>query len=305
MSTVDFSQLPQPNLIEELDFERIFNTRKENFISLYPASEQAAWRTTLDRESDPVCKLLEENAYLELLYRNKLNNDARALLLAYSTGADLDHIAMTYYGLQRLMISPADTSVVPPLPAVMESDESLKERCLLSLDAMNTAGSANGYKFFAKSADGRVADVMVISDELNPYLLDIVITQHDSETGQATAEVVAIVQAGLDAESVRPICDRPTVKSSVAVSYQIIAQLFMAQSAENAILIDVAQQRLQAYIEKQKKIGQSIRLSAIYAALHVDGVSRVVITQPAADIEITDFQHAYCTSNSITIGGTE
>lgn len=305
MSTVDFSQLPQPNLIEELDFERIFNTRKEKFISLYPSSEQDAWRITLERESDPVCKLLEENAYLELLYRNKLNNDARALLLAYSTDADLDHIALTYYGLQRLLISPADTSVVPPLPAVMESDESLKDRCLLSLDAMNTAGSANGYKFFAKSADGRVADVMVISDESNPYLLDIVITQHDSENGQATAEVVAIVQAGLDPENVRPICDRPTVKSSVAISFQIIAQLFISQSAENAILIDVAKQRLQTYIEKQKKIGHSIRLSAIYAALHVDGVSRVVITQPAADIEITNFQHAYCTSNSVTIGGTE
>ena len=156
MSTVDFSQLPEPNLIQELDYESIFNERKEKFIALYPATEQNQWRTILNRESDPVVKVLQENAYLELLYRNKCNADARSLLLAYAEGSDLDHLALTEYGLIRLIVTPADNSVVPPSPAIYESDERLRERCLLSFDGMNTAGSANAYRYFALSADGRV-----------------------------------------------------------------------------------------------------------------------------------------------------
>ena len=305
MSTVDFSQLPTPNLISELDFESIFNERKDKFIALFDISEQDKWRAILNRESDPVTKLLQENSYLELLYRNKCNADARSLLLAYASGSDLDHLAVTEYGIQRALISAEDLTVIPALPAVYESDDRLRERCILSFDAMNTAGSASAYRYFSLSADGRVADVSVISNEVNPYLLDIVITQSDSEIGEASQELVGIVQRKLDPDEVRPICDRPIVKSSVAANYEIKAILYVAKNAENSLLLEAANLRLNKYIESVKKIGQSIRLSAIYAALHVDGISRVELTAPTADMVIDRFHHGYCTLKSVTIGGIE
>ena len=248
MSTVDFSQLPEPNLIQELDYESIFNERKEKFIALYPATEQNQWRTILNRESDPVVKVLQENAYLELLYRNKCNADARSLLLAYAEGSDLDHLALTEYGLIRLIVTPADNSVVPPSPAIYESDERLRERCLLSFDGMNTAGSANAYRYFALSADGRVDGIKVRSDDANPYLLDIVITQVDSLNGEASAELITAVQKALDPDHVRPVCDRPTVKASSATNYQIEAQLYVGKNAEDALLLEAANIRLDKYI---------------------------------------------------------
>lgn len=305
MSTVDFSQLPEPNLIQELDYESIFNERKEKFIALYPTAEQNQWRTILNRESDPVVKVLQENAYLELLYRNKCNADARSLLLAYSEGPDLDHLALTEYGLIRLIVTPADNSVVPPSPAIYESDERLKERCLLQYDGMNTAGSSNAYKFFTLTADGRVDGVKVHSDTDKPYLLDIIISQVDSQNGEATQELIDIVQAALDPEHVRPVCDRPIVKSSIAKPYQITTRLFVGKNAEDSLLLEAANIRIQNYIQKARKNGQSIRLSALYAALHVDGINRVVIDTPAADIEIDVYHHPHCIATNITIGGTE
>lgn len=305
MSTVDFSQLPEPTLIQELDYESIFNERKEKFIALYPVAEQNQWRTILNRESDPVVKVLQENAYLELLYRNKCNADARSLLLAYAEGPDLDHLALTEYGLMRLIVTPADNSVVPPSPAIYESDDRLKERCLLQYDGMNTAGSSNAYKFFTLTADGRVDGVKVHSDTDKPYLLDIIISQVDSQNGEATQELIDIVQAALDPEHVRPVCDRPIVKSSIAKPYQITARLFVGKNAEDSLLLEAANIRIQNYIQKARKNGQSIRLSALYAALHVDGINRVVIDAPAADIEIDVYHHPHCTATSITIGGVE
>ena len=226
MSTVDFSQLPPPSLISELSFEVIFEKRKESFIALHELDQQAEIRETLKRESEPVTKLLQENAYLEMLYVAKCNADARSLLLAYAEKVDLDHLALTEYGLVRLLVTPADNTAIPPIDAVYESDERLRERCLLSFDGMNTAGSANAYRYFALSADGRVDGIKVRSDEANPYLLDIVITQVDSINGEASAELVTAVQRVLDPDHVRPVCDRPTVKSSSATNYQIEAQLF-------------------------------------------------------------------------------
>ena len=303
MSTVDFSQLPEPNLIQELDYESIFNERKEKFIALYPATEQNQWRTILNRESDPVVKVLQENAYLELLYRNKCNADARSLLLAYAEGSDLDHLALTEYGLIRLIVTPADNSVVPPSPAIYESDERLRERCLLSFDGMNTAGSANAYRYFALSADGRVDGIKVRSEQDSPYLLDVVITQVDSVNGQASEELVSIVQAALDPDHVRPICDRPTVKSSLATNYQIEAVLYVGKNAEDALLLEAANIRLDKYIKNAQKNGESIYLSAIYAALHVDGIERVQIISPTADLVMDNYHHPYCTTKSITVGG--
>ena len=303
MSTVDFSQLPEPNLIQELDYESIFNERKEKFIALYPATEQNQWRTILNRESDPVVKVLQENAYLELLYRNKCNADARSLLLAYAEGSDLDHLALTEYGLIRLIVTPADNSVVPPSPAIYESDERLRERCLLSFDGMNTAGSANAYRYFALSADGRVDGIKVKSDEETPCFLDIVITQVDSENGAASAELIQIVQTALDPDTVRPVGDRPTVKSSIATNYQIEAVLYVGKNAEDALLLETANIRLDKYIKNAQKNGESIYLSAIYAALHVDGIERVQIISPTADLVMDNYHHPYCTTKSITVGG--
>jgi phage-related baseplate assembly protein len=303
MSTVDFSQLLPPSLITELSYEAIFTKRKESFISLYDASELQAVRELLQRESEPVVKLLQENAYLEMLYQAKCNADARSLLLAYAEKSDLDHLALTEYGLTRLVVTPANNTVIPPIDTVYESDERLRERCLLSFDGMNTAGSANAYRYFTLSADGRVDGIKVKSDEATPCFLDIVITQVDSGNGAASEELIQIVQAALDPDTVRPVCDRPTVKSSSATNYQIEAQLYVGKNAEDALLLEAANIRLDKYIKNAQKNGESIYRSAIFAALHVDGIQRVVITSPENDLVMDSYHHPYCTTKSITIGG--
>lgn len=305
MSTVDFSQLLPPSLITELSYEAIFTKRKESFISLYDASEQQAVRELLQRESEPVVKLLQENAYLEMLYQAKCNADARSLLLAYAEKSDLDHLALTEYGLTRLVVTPANNTVIPPIDTVYESDERLRERCLLSFDGMNTAGSANAYRYFALSADGRVDGIKVRSDEANPYLLDIVITQVDSINGEASAELITAVQKALDPDHVRPVCDRPTVKSSSATNYQIEAQLYVGKNAEDALLLEAANIRLDKYIKNAQKNGESIYRSAIFAALHVDGIQRVVITSPVNDLVMDSYHHPFCIAKTIAIGGVE
>lgn len=73
MSTITLSQLPQPDVIEVLDYEVILAERKAYLVSLYPADQQAALAATLALDSEPITKLLQENAYRELILRQRIN----------------------------------------------------------------------------------------------------------------------------------------------------------------------------------------------------------------------------------------
>ncbi|OUY08708.1 baseplate J/gp47 family protein [Acinetobacter populi] len=303
MSIVDFNQLDPPNIIETIDFEQIYNDRKNALIALYTESEEKADITDLlSRESEPLCKFLQENAYREIILRQRINIAARALLLAYATGNDLDQLAANFNVL-RLIITPADSTKNPPKSAIYESDEAFRERIQLSFDTLSVAGPEAAYKKFARDADGRVGDVSVVSPQ--PAYITLTILQADSQNGSASPELVEIVEKAVTAEDKRPIGDRVTVQSAQIINYSISAKLFIGKDPEAANLLQQAIKNVTDYATKQKRIGRSIRLSAIYAALHIEGVSRLELISPTEDVVLTSEQASYCTDISIIIGGVE
>ena len=123
---VDLSQLPPPNVIEPLDFEVIFARKLAQLIELDPSFDALV-------ESDPAYKVLQVAAYDELLLRQRINEAAKAVMLAYANDEDLDQLAANFQ-LKRLMVTPADPAAIPPVPAVYESNESLRRRVQLSFE---------------------------------------------------------------------------------------------------------------------------------------------------------------------------
>lgn len=296
--SVDFSQLAPPQMIETLDYERILNERKTALIERFAIDEQDGIRAILSRESEPLTKFVEENAYRELILRNRINATARACLLAYATGDDLDHIAANF-DVERLITRPATDKE----PAVYESDEVFRLRVQRAFDRLSVAGPEAAYKYHALSADGRVADVTVVSP--SPAVVTITLLQADSETGAVSPELIDIVTRAVNAESVRPIGDRVTVQGATISNYQVTAKLYIGKDPEAATVLANATERVRAYVKDNARLGRSIRLSALYACLHIAGVSRVEIISPSADIVLTPSQAGHCTAINITIGGVE
>ena len=297
--TIDLSQLPPPVVVEPLDFETLFNERKAAFIALYPADEQDVISRTLSLESEPITMLLEENCYRELLLRQRVNEAARAVMVAYSVGSDLDQLAANF-NVERLTITPEDDSVVPPVPAVMESDADLRVRTPQAFEGLSVAGPTAAYEFFGLSADGRVADVSAVSP--SPACVTISVLSREGD-GTASQELIDIVASALDGEEVRPVADRVTVQAAEIVPYEIDATLYIYPGPESEPIRQASEQKLQAYIADQRRLGRDIRLSAIYAALHVEGVQRVELAQPLADMVLNDNQASNCTGYTITVGG--
>lgn len=162
MATIDLSQLPAPDVVESLDYETLLAERKATLISLYPADQQDAVARTLTLESEPIVKLLQENAYRELILRQRINEAAKAVMVAYSMDGDLDQLGANN-GVPRLIITPADDTTIPPTPAVMESNDDFRLRIASAFEGLSVAGPTGAYEYHAKSADGRVADASAIS----------------------------------------------------------------------------------------------------------------------------------------------
>lgn len=301
MATIDLSQLPAPDVVKVLDYESILAERKATLLSLCDESQREAVARTLQLESEPLTKLLEESAYREVMWRQRVNEAARANMLAYATGGDLDNLGANY-NVERLVITPADTTSIPPLAAVLESDNDFRVRIQQAFEGLSVAGSVGAYQFHGRSADGRVADVSVISP--TPACVTVSVLSREGN-GAASEELIQIVNLALNAEDVRPVADRVTVQSAEIVPYQIVAELYLYPGPEVEPVREAAEAKLKTYITAQHRLGRDIRKSAIYAALHVEGVQRVELAQPVADIVLDETQASYCSDYAITIGGAD
>ena len=130
MSTLDLSRLPAPIVLEPLDFEALYQEALTDFRALMGNN----WSAPI--ESEPVVKLLEKRAYDKMMERARINDAAKALLLAFARGSDVDHLAANY-NVKRLTVVEADPAAVPPIEAQYESDDSLVERTLLAFEGMS------------------------------------------------------------------------------------------------------------------------------------------------------------------------
>ena len=293
-STIDLSTIPPPSVVETLDFEAILAAMLADLQARDPAFTALV-------ESDPAYKILEVCAYRELLIRQRVNDAARATMLAYATGADLEQIG-ALFGVTRLTITEADPEAVPPVAAVMESDTDLRRRIQLALEGLSTAGPEGAYIFHALAADGDVLDVSAISPSAGNVTVSIL-----SRTGNGAAgsPLIATVAAALNADNVRPLTDNVTVQSATIVNYTVSASIYTYPGPDSAAVLAASNAALSAYIDSVHRIGKDVTLSGIYAALHQPGVQRVVLTQPTANVTISATQASYCTSRTVTHAGTD
>ncbi|MCE1058540.1 baseplate J/gp47 family protein [Pseudomonas alloputida] len=320
---IDLSLLPPPDVVETLDFEALY----QEVLGIFRDHMGDQWTALL--ESEPVVKLMEVMAYRELLIRARVNAAAKASLLAYAKGADLDNRAADY-GVRRLTIRAADPDAVPPVAAVMEGDHALLYRTRLSLEALSVAGSRGAYEYHALSASAELANVSVDSPRFSGVALDaavrallpdgaiVVVCDYDAglanplpgdvslailprlDSATLPAQLVTTVQAALSAESVRPVTDRPRVQAGTPTDFKVQAVLHVEAGPDPAVVKATALKGLDTAIAEARKLEGQLPLSAIYAALHVTGISQVDLVYPTEGIACDKRHYPNCTSIALT-----
>lgn len=297
-AAIDLSLLPPPQIVEQIDYEQILAERKAFAISLWPEPEQAEIAARLSLESEPLTKLLEENAYRETLWRQRVNEAALANLLAAARGADLEQLAANF-NVSRLVIQQGNSSATATAAPVMEGDDSLRERAQMAWEGLSTAGPRNSYIFHARGADGRVADATAESP--SPAVA-VVTVQGIAGDGHVDQSLLDIVAAYLSDDDRRPVADRLTVQSAEIIEYQVTAAIYLLTSGpESEPILAAAEQRLLAYVHQRRRLGMEVSESAIHAALHVEGVRKVELDD-WVNITPTAYQAPYCTAVNLSQG---
>lgn len=270
---VDLSSLPPPKIIEELSFEDIFEELLIDFKKRSPAYDAFV-------ESDPVVIALEACAYREMLLRQRINEAAKANMLAYATGTDLDNKAADY-GIARLE---------------NEADDRLRYRTQLALEGLTTAGSEKAYLLHVLTADPRIKSASVYSPIPGRVLISILAAEEDDpeDEDEEKPELTQLVSDYVSAEDRRPLTDEVVVQNAEIVPYKIHAKVYMYFSPSASITETECRDALGKYVEKQNTIGNMVAKSGIFDALHAEGVQRVELVSPTNDIQTTKQQAPQC-----------
>jgi len=257
---IDLSKIPAPDALVIVDHAAKVAQMKAQIIAARPDLAPV-----LALASEPLVKLIETWAYEAILKAGEINAGVRAMLLAHAVGADLDNIAANHLVQRR----------------AAETDDEFRVRAQLGPEGWSTAGPEGAYLYHALSASAEVADVDVSSP--TPGVVRVVVLSH-APNGVASAELLATVDAALNAEEVRPLDDQVVVVSAGVASYDVSAVLKVGAGPDPAPLIAAAVTAARAYAAERRKLGLGVTLDGLKAALMRPGVEAAPMTSPAADI---------------------
>lgn len=291
---IDLSSLPAPTIVESLDYADILQQMVDDL-----KARDVAFTAIV--ESDPAFKVLEVCAYREMLIRQRVNDAARGVMLAYATGNDLDQLG-AIFGTTRKVLVPAAPTAIPPRLAVMETDTDFRYRVTLALEGLSTAGPEGSYLYHTLKVAGVKHATIVGPPTVSPGNV-LVTVLGLTGNGAPSATVLSNVTQALNAESVRPLTDAVTVQAASIQSYTITATIFTFPGPDSSVVMAEATASAQAFATQNHKVGNDINLSAIFAALHVDGVQKVNLVAPAANIVCDHTQAPFCTAINLTYGG--
>lgn len=294
MNLIDLSKLVPPEVVETLSYETILAALLADLQFRDPSFSALV-------ESDPVYKILEVCAYRELLLRQRVNDAARSVMLAYAAGTDLDQLA-ALYGVERLITDPGDPEATPPVDPTYESDDALRRRVQLAPESITTAGSRGSYVFHALSASSLVKDVDV--DSVQPGEVQVTVLSTDGD-GTPAVDLLEAVATALNQDTVRPLTDQVIVQAATIIEYAVEAIIYVYSGPDPDVVLQAATDAVTTYVQDHHRMGHDITLSGLYAALHQPGVQRVELTAPAASLVVATTEAAYCTGITVTSGGVD
>ncbi|HAV3158493.1 baseplate assembly protein [Acinetobacter baumannii] len=289
-TAIDLSQLPEPTIVEQIDFETILAAGLQDY---YDRMDATGVEYTKLRESDPAYKLAEVFAFREMLVRQRANDSSKAVLLAYASGTDLEHKAAEK-NLERRLISEA----TPTAAAIYETDSSLRKRIQLAPEGYTTAGSEGSYLFHGMNADVRVKDIEPVSPDRGIAAIYVLSTEGD---GTASEELINIVDQALNKKIIRPLTDYVQVYSASIIQYRVEAVLEIENGPDKNIVLQDAITEVKKYVDSVHKLNTKVSITGIISALQRKGVIDVDLTSPLTKIEPVSGQAAYCSEILVTI----
>jgi phage-related baseplate assembly protein len=304
---IELEQLPPMQVLETLDADDIIAERMAKFVELWAKYDPpvAADYDVSSLEFDPI-KITEElAAYFELLLRDRINQAAKSVTLAFASGSDLDAIASRYPGGIPRLDTDSDGTADEP-------DDTYRTRIWLSPNTLSPHGTYEAYVFWAMTAQPALRDATATAVRGTPKVTITImadgtevaanssytdITSFPSPT-PSDDDIDTVLEYVRD-ESRQGLTDVVYVRAPkiTYTDYEVDVWLFPGWDKESTL--NSVMKQLAELIEKQRWLGYSHVIAAIEAACMITGIYNCQVISPAADILIE--KHEVVVVNSVTV----
>lgn len=293
-TTLDLSSLPAPQVIKDVSFDAIFAARKARLTAEFEAADIAYDVATLETDSAVIGQRVD--AFREMACLGAINDAAKATMLAFAVGSDLDHKAVGV-GISRRLIAAATATTA----AVWESDTELRRRVQIAPEAMTSCGSEASYIHHALEAAPALVDAMpVVGTSASGQAQVRVVCLARTGDGVPTAATLAAVRERLTRADVRPMTVPVSVAGATPVAYTVEARLRILPGPDAGLVRSAAATAVAAVVAARRGLGVDVLRQAFEAAARVSGVERVVLISPAADVVINPDQVGICGGITVT-----
>ncbi len=305
MSNINLDDLPEPNIVEEVDYEQLLLDRKNELITLNPK-----YRDALRLESDPLAADLQVGAFREYMLRHRINEAAQARLLAKAREGDLDHLGY-FYGIGR---------------GEAETDDDYRMRIRDRILGSSTAGSAANYRSQAEKVEPvGIRDIAIDSPNGGEVRVSILVqsgycfrrkqmikdlaeyncsdfcTEVDDPGERVdntcprftdlSAALIQDVRDHVTSNDVRMLTDTVGVVPSEKIVVDIDAEIYLQPGTPEVIFDEIVLGFKDAW-KKEGKLGWDMTPSWIIGQLQHEGVHHVNLIEPAETVTIEPNQSA-------------
>ncbi|MFC5509267.1 baseplate J/gp47 family protein [Bosea massiliensis] len=264
----DLAGFPAPQVVEEVQVESIIDDMITDFEGRMPSMVGI-----VGLESEPTTKNIQVCAAREAQIRARVNDAARANLLKYATGTDLDNLAV-FYDVVRM---------------TGEDDDRLKLRVILAIQGRSPGGTKARYRKIALDSSIRVADAEVYREGTRPTV-KIAVYSTDGN-GMADADLLSIVREAVSAPDKIMVSDTIVVSSAVFQTVNVVADIWLLPEASDALLTPPAEgvesplaASLRTAWVTEAGLGFDLVPEWVSGRLMVPGVQRAVSLTPASPI---------------------
>lgn len=285
---LDLTQLAPPDLIEEINAEQIIAEQKAWILARWEAVRATRPDLppldTLGLESEPMTIIVEAYAYRETLVRALVNDKARAVLLAYATGNDLDHVGLSF-DVARMSEN-----------SVPEDDARYRRRIQLSPEAFSVAGPAGAYEYHALTTSMSIFDAAAFSP--TPGAVHVAVIGAGIEP-VSDAVISALVRRFRDDHLV-PLTDSVTIRRAEIVPVDVALDVWLPLGPDAALIEATIRTAVDNYFLSRARVGMNVFPAGFIAAAKLPAVENVTGT-PATPIVMEGHQIAKLETLTVTM----
>lgn len=270
---VDFSRLAPPKVIETIDYETLVKLYQARVVAKLPVLA-----TAVTMEQSPTNVILQTEAYGEMMVRARVNDAARAVMLPFATGSDLDVLG-AFYDEERPALVDTPRGSVDLYPADWLDDASYRRIIQLSPEAFSTAGSEGAYIYHSlKAAPTTLRDASAARLGNRGGVRVALMSRGNAP--EATADQIQAVSERLYSKNIRPLTDVPSVVGCNVIYVDLQAVLTLYPGPDQALVLSSVQDALTRLRSRLAMLGRDLTRAGLMGALYQEGVQNVAIVSP-------------------------